>query len=165
MSLSVPRRVSLAATALLAGFAATSVTACVTKDDAKAAIQALAESRGEIPDQLPVMQNRQLPFKYPPALYKRRVQGNVVLRIFIDSTGIVHPESTTVIEATTIPVVDSAALPALDSAALTGSRQLLFTPAKLRGRPVPVTIKFPVYFRHPKAAPPAGDSILHPKSR
>jgi hypothetical protein len=34
----------------------------------------------------------------------------------------------------------------------------------LRGRPVPVTIKFPVYFRHPKAAPPPGDSILHPKT-
>jgi TonB family protein len=162
MSLSVPRRVWLAARVLLAGVVFTS---CVTKDDAKAAIQALAQSRGEIPDQLPVMQNRELPFKYPQALYKRRVQGNVVLRIFIDSVGTVHPESTMVLEATTIPVVDSAALPALDSAALTGSRQLMFTPAKLRGRPVPVTIKFPVYFRHPKAAPPAGDSILHPKSR
>jgi TonB family protein len=145
---------------LLAG-----LTGCVTKDDAKAAIQALAQSRGDIPDELPVMQNRELPFKYPQTLYKRRVQGNVVLRIFIDSTGLVHPESTTVVEATTIPAVDSSALPALDSAALAGSRQLLFTPAKLRGRPVPVTIKFPVYFRHPKAAPPAGDSILHPRAQ
>jgi TonB family protein len=141
------------------------IVGCVTKDDAKAAIHALAESRGDIPDELPVMRNRELPFQYPQALYKRRVQGNVVLRIFIDSTGTVHPESTTVLEATTIPVVDSAALPALDSAALTGSRQLMFSPAKLRGRPVPVTIKFPVYFRHPKATPPAGDSILHPKGQ
>ncbi|HWZ57748.1 MAG TPA: energy transducer TonB [Gemmatimonadaceae bacterium] len=151
----------LAATVLLE----VGVAGCVTKDDAKAAIHALAESRGEIPDQLPVMRNHELPFKYPQALYKRRVQGNVVLRIFIDSTGTVHPESTMVLEATTIPVVDSQALPALDSAALTGSRELLFAPAKLRGRPVPVTIKFPVYFRHPKAAPPPGDSILHPGSK
>jgi hypothetical protein len=30
---------------------------------------------------------------------------------------------------------------------------------------VPVSIKFPVYFRHPKAAPPPGDSILHGGAR
>jgi Gram-negative bacterial TonB protein C-terminal len=137
------------------------VSGCVTKDDAKAAIYALAQSRGDIPDTLPVMLNRELPFKYPAALYKKKVQGNVVLRIFIDSAGLVHPESTLVVEATTFPAVDSAALPALDSAAVAGSRQLVFTPAKLRGKAVPVSIKFPVYFRHPKAAPPPGDSILH----
>lgn len=133
------------------------LSACITKDDAKQAIQALAQSRGETPDQLPVMQNSVLPFKYPHALYAQKVQGNVVLRLFIDSTGALRPESTRVEESSTYP--------ALDSAALTGSRALLFTPAKIRGRPVPVSIKFPVFFRHPQAPPPPGDSILRPKTR
>jgi TonB family protein len=130
------------------------LSACVTKDDAKKAIQALAESRGDIPDQLPVMQNSKQPFKYPPALYAQKAQGNVVLRIFIDTTGALRPESTRVEESSNYP--------ALDSAALAGSRELHFTPAKLRGQPVPVSIKFPVFFRHPQAPPPPGDSILRP---
>jgi protein TonB len=162
MTASAPPRVWLAAGALLAGSLWT--TACVTKDDAQKAVQALAESRGDMPDQLPVMQNRELPFHYPAALYAKRVQGNVLLRIFVDTLGVVHPESTTVLESATIPAADSAAKPALDSAALAGSRQLRFAPASRRGRPVAVTIKFPVYFRHPQAAPPAGDSVLRPRS-
>ena len=81
-----------AAALLLAALVA---LACIDKDDAKKMIEALQSSVA--PDSLPVMQNSELPFKYPPDLYARRVQGNVTLRIHIDTAGHVRPESTTVV--------------------------------------------------------------------
>ena len=39
---------------------------------------------GKQPDVAPVMLNKELPFRYPPALYAQKVQGNVTLRIYID---------------------------------------------------------------------------------
>jgi protein TonB len=107
---------------------------------------------GRQPDIAPVMLNKELPFRYPPALYAQKVQGNVTLRIYIDSNGAIVPESTRVAE--------TSGFNALDSAAMKGSRDLKFEPAKTQGQPVPVSILLPVYFRHPDAPPLAGDSIL-----
>src|SRR5687768_9584669 len=76
--------------------AAIVLAGCIDKDDAKKIIEALQS--GLVPDSLPVMQNAELPFKYPPDLYAKKVQGNVTLRIHIDSSGHVRPESTTVVE-------------------------------------------------------------------
>lgn len=104
------------------------------------------------PDTYPIMLNKDMPFRYPPALYAEKVQGNVTLRLYIDKDGSVVGDSTRVIE--------SSKLATLDSAAIKGSRELKFEPAKLRGTPMPVSILFPVYFRHPDAVPPPGDSIL-----
>ena len=104
------------------------------------------------PDELPVMVNKELPFRYPAPLYARKVQANVMLRLFIDSTGGVRPESTRVEE--------TSGYGALDSAAVKGSQELFFIPAKLHGEPRSVTVIFPVYFRHPEAAPLPGDTIL-----
>jgi TonB family protein len=126
---------------------------CVTKDDAKKFVESMAASQSTRPDVLPVMINRQVPVRYPPSLYTRKAQGNVSLRIFIDSTGHVPPESTT--------VVRSSGEPAFDSAAVAGARALQFVPAKRRGRPVAVSVLFPIYFRHPQGAPVPGDSVLH----
>ena len=98
------------------------------------------------------MINAELPFRYPPALYARRVQGNVMLRLFVDRDGRILPESTRVEE--------SSGYPPLDSAAVIGSQDLYFIPAKLRGEPLAVSVLFPVYFRHPEAAPLPGDTIL-----
>jgi protein TonB len=125
--------------------------ACIDKDTAQAAVRSL-QSVPPTPDTLPAMTNPELPFTYPPALYAQRVQGNVTLRIFIDSTGVVHPESTSVAEAS--------GYAALDSAAVTGSRELRFRPAKFGGRPGGVSILFPVFFRHPQGTPLPGDTIL-----
>ncbi len=110
----------------------------------------------ERPDEHPVMVNAELPFRYPPALYARKVQGNVTLRLYIDRDGRVLPESTRVEE--------SSGYGSLDSAAVTGSQELYFVPAKLHGEPMGVAVLFPVYFRHPEAAPLPGDTILarHP---
>lgn len=104
------------------------------------------------PDERPVMVNAELPFRYPPALYARKVQGNVTLRLFIDTDGRVLPDSTRVEE--------SSGYGPLDSAAVKGSQELYFIPAKLHGEPMGVTVLFPVYFRHPEAAPLPGDTIL-----
>ena len=107
---------------------------------------------GRQPDVAPVMLNKELPFRYPPALYAQKVQGNVTLRIYIDSNGAIVPDSTRVAE--------TSGFSALDSAAMKGSRDLKFDPAKTRGQPVPVSILLPVFFRHPDAPPLAGDSII-----
>lgn len=104
------------------------------------------------PDSYPVMLNKDMPFRYPPALYAEKVQGNVMLRLFVERDGSVADDSTRVIESSKVP--------ALDSAALKGAHELKFEPARLRGVPMPVTILFPVYFRHPEAPPPASDSLL-----
>jgi TonB family protein len=107
---------------------------------------------GARPDVLPVMLNKDLPFRYPPSLYAKKVQANVTLRVFIDKEGLVVSEST--------HVAESSGIPSLDSAAVKGSGELRFIPAKTRGEAVPVSILFPVYFRHPEASPLPGDTIL-----
>lgn len=107
---------------------------------------------GKQPDIAPVMLNKELPFRYPPALYAQKVQGNVTLRIFIDREGSIVADSTRIAE--------TSGFTALDSAAMKGSRELKFEPAKTLGQAVPVTILLPVFFRHPDAPPLAGDSII-----
>ena len=94
----------------------------------------------------------ELPFHYPPALYARKVQGNVTLRLYVDRNGQVTPDSTRIEE--------SSGYAGLDSAAVEGSQNLRFAPARLRGEPLGVSILFPVYFRHPEAHALPGDTIL-----
>ena len=132
----------LAALAIAAG-------ACGSGDAAARLPKVLSDDR---PDEAPVMVNKDLPFRYPAPLYARRVQANVVLRLFIDRDGRVFADSTRVEE--------SSGFPSLDSSAVKGSQELHFIPAKKHGEPVAVAVLFPVYFRHPEAAPLPGDSIL-----
>ncbi|HUO52714.1 MAG TPA: energy transducer TonB [Gemmatimonadaceae bacterium] len=129
--------------------------ACPSPDTTKKAVDALAEANAP-PDQLPVMENQELPFKYPDRLYSSKIQANVVLGIFIDSTGMVWPESTRVVHGSGYPL--------LDSAAVHGAPQLHYRPAMRKGKPVGVTIKLPVFFRYPGAPPLPGDSVLAPKA-
>src|SRR3954466_2343588 len=122
--------------------------ACKKSDGSNLSFQTV----GRQPDVAPVMLNKELPFRYPPALYAQKVQGNVTLRIFIDRQGQIVPDSTRVAE--------TSGFNALDSAAMKGSRDLKFEPAKTLGQPVAVSILLPVFFRHPDAPPLAGDSVL-----
>jgi len=125
---------------------------CVT-DEGKDKIQnVFSTTAGSRPDTMPAMRNKELPFRYPSALYAQKVQGNVTLRIFIDTTGRVHPESTLVVEPS--------GYPALDSAAVKGSAELTFVPAKKRSESMAVSVLYPVYFRHPEAPALPGDTIL-----
>jgi TonB family protein len=113
-----------------------------------------AQAREPRPDEMPALLNADLPFRYPGALYARKVQGNVMLKLRIDRDGRVVPDSTRLDEPS--------GYPELDSAALNGSRDLHFVPAKLHGEPVSISILFPVYFRHPEARPLPGDTVLQP---
>jgi len=101
---------------------------------------------------VPRMLNVEPPFRYPTELYARKVQGNVTLRLHVDSTGRVRPESTS--------IVSSSGYSALDSAAIRGASALRFAPAMRDGHPVGRSIRFPVLFRHPAAPPLPGDTAL-----
>ena len=135
-------------TALLA-FCSAPLVACGREP---AAARAPAQRAGARPDELPALVTTELPFRYPAALYARKVQGNVTLRLYIDRDGRVSPDSTRV----EVP----SGYPALDSAAIHAAGDLRFVPAKAHGDAVPVSILFPVYFRHPEARPLPGDTIL-----
>lgn len=124
------------------------IMACQRQADGKLAFT----SDTTHPDVLPVMLNKELPFHYPPALYAEKAQGNVTLRLYVDTEGVVVNDST--------HIVESSKVPALDSAAIKGTLELRFVPAKRHGVPMPVSILFPVYFRHPDVPSPPGDTLL-----
>lgn len=131
--------------------AAAAAGACVDKDQTQKLAKSF-ETGPQHPDEAPKMLNKELPFHYPQALFAKKVQGNVTLRLFIDRDGHVRPESTQVVEAS--------GYAAFDSAAIRGSQELQFVPAKTKGEPQPVTILFPVYFRFPGAPLLPGDTVL-----
>jgi len=96
--------------------------------------------------------------QYPPDLYDRRVEGDVVLRLFVDSSGRLTPESTRVSE--------SSGTAALDSAAVRGVSRLRYAPARRHGLPVATVFLQTVEFRHPggveTAPPPAPVPVAAP---
>jgi TonB family protein len=108
-----------------------------------------AAATNDTPDQEPpVALNANSPIQYPPKLYDQKVDGDVVLRLFVDSTGRLAPEST--------KVAESSGYPALDSAALTGVKKLRFAPGRRHGLAVATAFLQPIEFRHPGA--PGGDA-------
>ena len=125
--------------------------ACVDKDQTQKLAKSF-ETGPQHPDEAPKMLNKELPFHYPQALFAKKVQGNVTLRLFIDRDGHVRPDTT--------QVVESSGYASFDSAAIRGSQELQFVPAKTKGEPQSVTILFPVYFRFPGAPPLPGDTVL-----
>lgn len=129
-----------------------SLMGCGEKDAPQQAMAQAFQAGASRPDELPRMLNTELPFHYPAALYARKVQGNVTLQLRVDVDGRVVMDSTRVEE--------KSAYPGLDTAAVKGAAELRFVPAKRGGEPMPVTILFPVYFRHPEARPLPGDTIL-----
>ncbi len=115
------------------------------------------------PDQEPpVALNPDPPIQYPPALYDQKVEGTVVLRLFVDSTGKLVPEST--------HVVDGSGYPALDSAAMAGAGKLRFAPAKRHGIPVSTLFLQPIEFHQgapgatasPRLPPPTTTVVSPP---
>jgi len=87
--------------------------------------------------------NADSPIQYPPRLYDQKVEGDVMLRLFVDSAGRLVPESSRVAESSNYP--------ALDSAALSGARKLRFAPARRHGLSIATAFLQPVEFRHPQA--------------
>ena len=104
-----------------------------------------APRRKAAENDVPVAINSESPFQYPQVLYNQGVEGEVRLRLYVDSTGQVHPESTR--------VASSSGTPGLDTAAVRGAARLRFAPAHLNGQPVGMAFIQPVIFR--RAARPA----------
>jgi TonB family protein len=96
----------------------------------------------------PVALNAEPSVQYPPTLYDQGVEGDVELRLFVDSSGRLSPESTKVSE--------SSGYAALDTAAVRGVARLRYAPARRHGVPIATSFLQTVEFRHPgAAAPPA----------
>jgi TonB family protein len=91
----------------------------------------------------PVAINPVSPVRYPPALLEQGIEGRVLLRLYVDSAGVLVPDSTRIAE--------SSGYPALDSAALAGAPALTFSPALLQGRPIAAPFLQPVQFRSPRS--------------
>ncbi|MGE0353757.1 MAG: energy transducer TonB [Gemmatimonadales bacterium] len=90
-------------------------------------------------DEPPVALDPVPPVTYPADLYQQGVEGTVQLRLFVNETGTVLPESTAVVE--------SSGYPAFDSAAVRGVARMRFAPAQRDGRPVATAFAQPVHFR------------------
>jgi TonB family protein len=99
-------------------------------------------------DLVPATLSTQPAIPYPPELYAKRIEGDVLLYLVVDSTGSALRDSTR--------VAKSSGQAAFDAAALDAAPALHFSPAH-RG-PVPVTapIQIPIRFTLP-------DSIKHPR--
>lgn len=111
---------------------------CIDQSGAQRAIDAMLPS-GARPDVMPRLLNNVPPFVYPQAQYEARVTGDVLLRLWIDTSGAPVRDSTTIQEHATQA--------AFDSAALTGAPRLRFSPAMQDGRPAAVSVLLPVQFR------------------
>jgi protein TonB len=114
---------------------------CRRKSDGTLTLPADQAATGVRRDEPPVAVDPESPVEYPLALYQQRISGTVLLRLFVDETGKIAPESTRVQE--------SSGYPALDSAALAGAPKLHFAPALRNGTPVATLFTQPVHFRHP----------------
>jgi TonB family protein len=114
--------------------------------DLKAGWQRLA---GE-PVVPPALISPELPFRYPMSLYVQQVHGDVTLRLHVDSSGLVVPESTAIVTASEHAE--------FDSSAIEGSARLVFRPARRGERHVGQTVLFPIKFRVPGVPPLPGDS-------
>ena len=112
-----------------------------------AATACRAERREPVPgaapprDQPPVALDPVPPVEYPPALYAQGVAGRVVLRLYVDTAGVIVGDSTRIEE--------SSGVAAFDSAALASAPRLRFAPALRDGRPVPAPFLQPFDFRPP----------------
>ena len=88
----------------------------------------------------PVALDADSPVRYPPDLFDQAIDGDVVLRLFVDTAGRAVPESTT--------VARSSGYPEFDSAAVRGATLMRFAPARRQGLPVAMAFLQPIQFRH-----------------
>ena len=102
----------------------------------------------------PVALNPNVPIAYPAALFDQKVEGDVTLRLYVDSTGKLIPES--------MRVAEPSGYPALDSAALAGASALRFAPAKRHGIAVATAFLQPVEFRQVGTTRAGGGTVTLP---
>lgn len=116
------------------------LTACRGRDDATMSLPVDRPTAAPPMDGPPVALNAGSPVAYPPALLAQKIDGTVVLRLFVSERGAIMPESTRVAE--------SSGYPAFDSAAVAAAPRLRFAPALRDGNPVSAAFLQPIHFRH-----------------
>jgi TonB family protein len=120
------------------------VLACGQRDDGTVRlVDAPSVPTTRPAEEPPVAINPVSPVRYPPALLAKGIEGRVLLRLYVDSAGHVHPES--------IRIAESSGYPALDSAALVGAPELRYSPALHQGQPIAAPFLQPVQFRGPRS--------------
>jgi TonB family protein len=119
------------------------VLACERRPDGTMGLPDQTGSVESTADQPPVAVNSVSPMQYPQALLDQGIEGRVLLRLYVDSTGRLLPDSTRIAE--------SSGYPALDSAAVSGAAGLRFSPALRHGQPVAAPFLQPVHFRNPRS--------------
>jgi len=124
---------SMGPAAVVALILAAGLAACGTNDEPPSADTSTTGS-----SEPPRLLNEELPVAYHATLWARGVGGEVTLRLFVDSTGAVLPDSTR--------VERSSGEPQLDSAALRGVPEMRFSPGVVGGRPVNAALLVPVVF-------------------
>ena len=95
-------------------------------------------------DEPPVAVNPDVPVDYPPALYQQGIEGRVLLRLYVDSTGALVRDST--------KIAESSGYPAFDSAAVAAVPRLRFAPGRRDGVAVGMRFAQPIVFKHPQPA-------------
>ncbi len=131
-----------------AAMIAVALVACEREDDGTMRLVERNDPPAISPaEEPPVAINPVSPVRYPQALLEQGIEGQVLLRLYVDSAGNVVADSTRIAE--------SSGYPALDSAALVGSPDLRFSPALRQGQPVAAPFIQPVQFRGPRARPRA----------
>jgi TonB family protein len=101
-----------------------------------------------VKDLVPAMLSTQPAIPYPPELYARRIEGEVILYLVVDSAGAALRDSTR--------VAKSSGQAAFDAAALEAAPALHFVPARRGTAPVTAPILVPMRFTLP-------DSTKHPR--
>jgi TonB family protein len=85
---------------------------------------------------LPTLQRGEMPFRYPLALWREGVEGEVLLRVHVTALGTVD----------SVQLEQSSGHAGLDSIALLGARRLRYEPATEGEQPVAVWATLPVRF-------------------
>ncbi len=129
---------------LLLALAAPSAGCRRGRDDTTVRLPSNAPPPRSSAESPPVPLNPNSPVEYPAALEAQGIEGTVLLRLYIDTSGAVRPDS--------IHVAESSGYPALDSAAIAGARRLRYAPALKGGQPVASLFMQPIQFRRSHGA-------------
>ena len=118
------------------------LAACSGKGDGTVSLPSRPVETPRANELPPVPLNPNSPVDYPPALAAQGIEGTVLLRLMVDTSGAIVRDSTRIAE--------SSGSPALDSAAMQAAPSLRYAPAERDGAKVAMAFLQPIYFRTPQ---------------
>ena len=118
------------------------LAACTGKGDGTVSLPSRPVEGPRANELPPVPLNPNSPVDYPSALAAQGIEGTVLLRLMVDTSGTIVRDSTRVAESSGYPALDSAAMQAVPS--------LRYAPAERDGAKVAMAFLQPIYFRTPQ---------------